>query len=135
MTFKRKTAKCISCDHFRTIYAKKMCSWCYDKQRKKTPLKKTSKPIKKFSKTSLDKLRRYRKVRDKYLEENPICQYPRCKSKEVTLHHKAGRLGAYLTDKRFFSALCWPHHQYIETHPEESRKLGFTISRLSNINS
>ena len=132
MTFKRKTAKCISCDHFRPIYAKKMCSWCYDKQRKKTPLKKTSKPIKQFSKTSLDKLRRYRKVRDKYLEENPICQYPGCKSKEVTLHHKAGRLGAYLTDKRFFSALCWPHHQYIETHPEESRKLGFSISRLSN---
>lgn len=132
MTFKRKTAKCISCDHFRPIYAKKMCSWCYDKQRKKTHLKKTSKPIKKYSKTSLDKLRRYRKVRDKYLEENPICQYPGCKSREVTLHHARGRIGSFLTDKRWFKSLCWKHHQEIELNPALAYKLGLSFSRLSN---
>jgi len=108
-----------------------MCCWCYEKQRKKTPLPNPKKQIRKFSKKSLDQLKRYSLLRDKYLEENPICQYPGCKSREVTLHHTRGRQGAYLTDKRFFSALCWPHHQHIETHPEEARQLGLSYSRLN----
>lgn len=130
---KRKTSNCIACGNYRHIYAKKMCGYCYEKQRKKTPLPRPKKRIAKFSKKTLDQLRRYRKLRDKFLEENPVCQYPGCNSREVTLHHKKGRLGAYLTDKRFFSALCWPHHQYIETHPEEARRLGLSYSRLTKI--
>ena len=128
---KRKTSECAGCGKVRQIYAKHFCPYCYEKQRKKTPLPKPTKQIRKFSKKSLDHLKRYRIIRDKYLEENPICQYPGCTSREVTLHHKCGRQGAYLTDKRFFSALCWPHHQHIETHPEETRKLGLSYSRLN----
>lgn len=108
-----------------------MCGYCYQKQRKKTPLPRPKKQIAKFSKKSLDNLKRYRTLRDKYLQENPICQYPGCKNREVTLHHKKGRIGAYLTDKRFFSALCWPHHQHIETHPDEAKRIGLSISRLT----
>lgn len=129
---KRKKDECTGCKHLRYIYARKLCEICYNKQRKKTPLLSTKKQIRKFSKKSLDQLKRYRILRDKYLEENPICQYPGCKSREVTLHHTRGRQGAYLTDKRFFSALCWPCHQHIETHPEEARKLGLSYSRLNN---
>lgn len=128
---KRKKDECTGCKQIRYIYARKLCEICYDKQRKKTPLPKPKKQIRKFSKKSLDQLKRYRVLRDKYLEENPICQYPGCKSREVTLHHRAGRIGAFLTDKRFFSSLCWPHHQHIETHPEEAKKLGLSISRLN----
>ncbi len=128
---KRKTSTCVVCNNIRQIYAKSMCCWCYEKQRKKTPLPKPKKQIRKFSKKSMDQLKRYRVLRDKYLEENPICQYPGCRSREVTLHHKRGRQGAYLTDKRFFSALCWPCHQHIETHPEEARQLGLSYSRLT----
>lgn len=128
---KRKTSECVGCGKVRQIYCKGLCPYCYDKQRKKSPLPKPKKQIRKFSKKSLDQLKRYRILRDKYLEENPICQYPGCTSREVTLHHKKGRQGAYLTDKRFFSALCWPHHQYVETHPEEARKLGLSYSRLN----
>lgn len=108
-----------------------MCSICYDKQRKKTPLKKASKPIKKRSKKSLDYFRRYKKVRDKFLEENPICMYPGCNSREVTLHHSRGRIGSFLSDKRYFKSLCWPHHQHIEQNPALARKLGLSYSRLS----
>lgn len=127
---KRKTSICVSCGHTRQIYAKKMCCWCYEKQRKKIPLPKPKKQIRKFSNKSLDQLKRYRILRDKYLEENPICQYPGCKNREVTLHHKRGRQGAYLTDKRFFCALCWPHHQFIEQNPQIAYKLGLSLKRL-----
>ena len=108
-----------------------MCGWCYERQRKKTPLKRPKKTIQKHSKKSLDQLRRYRNLRDKFLEENPICMYPGCNSREVTLHHGKGRNGAFLTDKRWFKSLCWKHHQHIETHPAEALKLQLSFSRLS----
>lgn len=127
---KRKLKTCVSCQKQSYIFGHKMCSSCYRSKQK--PLPSPNKQIAKFSNKSLDHLKRYRILRDKYLEDNPICQYPGCKSREVTLHHLKGRIGAYLTDKRFFSALCWPHHQYIETHPEHAKKLGLSLSRLIN---
>ena len=128
---KHKTAICIVCGQERLIYAKKLCGQCYERQRKKTPLRRSNKPIRKQSKRSADQMRRYKRVRDKYLEENPICQYPGCKSREVTLHHARGRLGSFLTDKRWFRSLCWPHHQEIETNPALAKSLGLSFSRLS----
>lgn len=128
---KRKTSVCIVCGNTRQIYAKKMCGFCYERQRKKTPLPRPKKQIAKFSKKKLSELKEYRKVRDVFLKDNPICEYPGCTSRDVTLHHKKGRQGDYLTDSRFFSALCWPHHQHIETHPEEAKSLGLSFSRLT----
>lgn len=130
---KRKTSKCIECGNTRQIYAKKMCGHCYQNQAKKTPLKKPTKRIAKFSKKSLDSLKRYRKLRDIFLKENPICMYPGCKCREVTLHHARGRIGSFLTDKRYFKSLCWPHHQYIEQNPDLAQQLGLSYSRLKTI--
>lgn len=128
---KRKTSTCIVCGNTRQIYAKKMCGFCYERQRKKTPIKRPSKPIRKRSKNSIDQHRRYKRVRDKFLEENPICMYPGCISREVTLHHARGRIGSFLTDKRWFKSLCWKHHLHIETHPAEALKLRLSFSRLT----
>lgn len=108
-----------------------MCQYCYWKSKPNKHLQKATKPIKKFSKKSLDNLKRYKILRDKFLKENPICMYPNCKSNEVTLHHSRGRLGSFLTDKRYFKALCWPHHQHIEQNPALAKKLGLSYSRLS----
>lgn len=126
----RKTSKCIVCNKDRFVYAKKMCQHCYWSSKPKKPIAKPTKPIAKFSKKSLDKMKRYRAVRDKFLKENPICMYPGCNSREVTLHHGRGRIGYFLTDKRWFKALCWPHHQHIENHPAEALKLRLSYSRL-----
>lgn len=128
---KRKTSTCIICGNDRLIYCKKMCGYCYEKQRKKTPIKRPTKPIRKHSKKSLDQHYRYKKIRDKFLEDNPICMYPGCNSRKVTLHHARGRLGAFLTDKRWFKSLCWPHHQEIEHNPDLAKSLGLSFSRLS----
>jgi len=127
---KHKKANCDECGNLKFIYAKKLCSWCYEKQRKKTPLPKPKKQIAKFSKSSLSHLKRYRTLRDKFLSENPICMYPGCDSREVTLHHARGRIGAFLTDKGNFKSLCWPHHQHIEQNPALAKKLGLSYSRL-----
>lgn len=75
---------------------------------------------------------KYRNVRDKYLADHPICEFPGCGSREVTLHHMKGRIGSLLHDKRYFKALCWPHHQWVELNPDEAKRMGLSLSRLSN---
>lgn len=129
---KRKTAECIECGLYRFIYAKKMCGYCYQKQRKKSPLLPPKKQIAKFSKKQLSNLREYRKVRDAYMKENPICQYPKCESKSSDLHHSKGRIGSLLTEVKYFKALCRAHHQHIEENPALAYKLGLSYSRLIN---
>ena len=97
---------------------------------KRTPLK--SKPVKinPISKNRQEALKKYRRLRDKYFEEHPICQYPGCNSKNITLHHAAGRCGAFLTDKRHFRSLCHVHHRFCEENPLEAIKLGLSVKRL-----
>ena len=87
-------------------------------------------PIKKVSKKREEALKKYRRLRDKFLEQYPKCMFPGCESREVTLHHSKGRIGCNLTDKRTFVSLCWPHHLYVETHPDEARQLGLSKKRL-----
>lgn len=128
---KRKTGICAVCGNDRQIYARNLCGMCYDRQRKKTPIRLSTNPIRKQSKRYADQMRRYRRIRDKFLEDNPICMYPGCNSRDVTLHHGRGRTGAFLTDKRWFKSLCWKHHQHIETNPDLAKKLGLSFSRLS----
>lgn len=127
-----KKGNCAGCGNNHYLVAKRLCHYCYEKQRKKTPLPRPKKRIAKFSKKTLDQLRRYRKLRDKFLEENPVCQYPGCNSREVTLHHTRGRIGSFLTDKRWFKSLCWPHHLHIEQNPDLAKQLGLSFSRTSN---
>lgn len=87
--------------------------------------------IRPVSERRKEALKKYRRARDKYFEENPVCEFPGCSSRKIDLHHKRGREGAFLTDKRYFSSLCRKHHDYIHNNPEEARKLGFIQSRLS----
>lgn len=101
-------------------------------QLKKKPIERKPQKIKPVSKNRQEALKRYNRLRDKYFEAHAVCEFPGCDSKDITLHHKKGRIGANLTDKRFFCSLCWPHHQYVETHPEEAYKLGLSIRRTDN---
>ncbi len=74
----------------------------------------------------------YKKVSDEFLKENPVCQYPGCDCTVVQVHHSKGRTGKFLWDKKWFRALCWPHHLYCETHPKEAKELGLSFDRLKN---
>lgn len=91
---------------------------------------KKAKPIAKVSSKQLDRLKAYKKVRDKFLKENLYCEYPNCNSMEVQLHHGRGRCGDLLTDVTHFHALCDTHHRLIELEPNLAKELGLSGNRL-----
>lgn len=62
---------------------------------------------------------------------------------ESDIHHQMGRIGfadkwardhdiSLLIDARFFLAVSRPDHRWIEAHPLEAKKLGYSLSRLAN---
>ena len=129
---KHKTGLCPDCNDAKEVpLIAGKCSSHYWKSRAKIKGKSSKKhyAIAPVSKKRLEALKKYRRIRDKFLAENPKCMYPGCNSGKVTLHHGKGRIGSFLTDKRFFKALCWPHHDYIERHPAEAKKLGLSYER------
>lgn len=107
----------------------KYCKKCWYQ---KNPVKKlfTTTPIKKISKKRQKENAEYEKVKAEYFKEHPVCEFPGCLSQEITLHHKKGRIGSFLTDKRYFCSLCWEHHYWIETHPNQARELGLYLKRI-----
>lgn len=74
--------------------------------------------------------REYAQLRKDFLSGNPICQVKGCGMPADDVHHRAGRIGAKLTDVSLFLAVCRSHHNYIENHPEESKEKGYSLSRL-----
>ena len=88
------------------------------------------KPIKPISDKQALRLKEYRKVRDEYFKDNPICEYPDCNSKDIQLHHRKGRIGSLLSDKRYFCSLCDTHHRTIELNPDLAYSLGLSLKRL-----
>ena len=84
--------------------------------------------MKQYSTKRAKQMREYKKIRDKYLEDKPLCE--RCGSISNQVHHQKGRIGDLLTDNRYFLSVCEECHRHIEDHPRESREKGFTISRL-----
>lgn len=92
-------------------------------------IKKSTKRVKPFSDKMISKLAKYKVVRDKWLKEHGVCEFEGCGSREVTLHHKKGRLGDLLINTDYFCSLCWQHHFWVETHPEEAIKMGLSCKR------
>ncbi len=69
----------------------------------------------------------YFPLRDQYFLEHPVCEFPGCNSTELTLHHRAGRIGDLLFDTRYFMSVCTLHHNYIENNIKESLEKGWII--------
>jgi len=69
-----------------------------------------------------------------FLSENPFCQVKVshiCLTTSTQIHHKKGRIGNLLLDKRYWLAICGACHLYIETHPTKAKENGWSLSRLS----
>lgn len=91
--------------------------------------KKVYSTINKVSDKKLVELADYRKVRDKWLKENPFCEV--CGTPyNLSVHHKAGRTGKLLTDIRYFMTVCLRDHEKIETSPEWAKSKGYSLDRL-----
>lgn len=78
--------------------------------------------------------REYKIVKAAYLEEHPYCEAEwMCHGLlAVEIHHKKGRIGDLLCDKKYFLAVCRMCHDRIEQHPKEAKEQGFSLSRLEN---
>lgn len=88
-------------------------------------------PIKNVSKKRMNLLAIYRIRRDAYFKRVETCEFPGCSCTELDLHHKKGRVGLLLINIAYFCALCRPHHQWVEDHPEEAIKMGLSVKRLN----
>lgn len=136
-----KETECIDCNdgQIRKTVARRCIESPYHYNKHKQAIQRERqklKPVKKYvipqvNKKKTKELAEYRKVRDQFFKENPVCQFPGCNSREIQLHHKKGRVGNLLSDKRYFSSLCDKHHRYVELNPIEAKKLGLSLDRLT----
>lgn len=124
---KRKECDVEDCRYPR--FAKGYCSY---HQYLRTDKKKPKKWIAPVSEKQAERLAEYRVVRDEYLRDHPVCEFPDCKSEDVTLHHSKGRCGNLLTDMKWFKALCDKHHREVEESPLKSKEMGLSFNRLDN---
>lgn len=115
------------------VFSKGFCSWHTPRK----PIEKSTKigKRKKYSISPVSATRRneyaiYREKRDEYFKTHQVCEFPGCRSRRITLHHKRGRIGKMLYDERYFCSLCGPHHTWVNEHNEEAAKMNLTESRL-----
>jgi len=95
-------------------------------------LKSLYKQIPKVSEKRISENIIYNSERIKFLmlPENKIC--PITKQPTTDLHHKKGRIGALLLDKRYWIALSREGHKQVEENPEWAKENGYSLNRLSN---
>jgi len=76
--------------------------------------------------------REYAKLRNEYLSNHLFCEMKLdcCKVVANEVHHKAGRIGALLTDPNNFMAACAPCHAWVTENSKEAIEMGLSISRL-----
>ena len=97
------------------------------------PLKREKKkrvPIRKLSLKRIAEEKVYKVVRAEYLAEHPKCEVRGCGNKSVEVHHKSGRVGDLLTDKRYFLAVCRGCHQKIELNPLWAKENNYSLNRI-----
>lgn len=70
----------------------------------------------------------WRGARDAHLKAHPRCSV--CDVKATEVHHKAGRLGARLTDPGNLLSVCGPCHARIHANPAWARERGLMVSRF-----
>lgn len=104
------------------LYSGVYCKICSEPPSKKKP-----KAIRKVSLKRQKENPEYIKIRDKFLEENNLCEI--CGNQSEVLHHKRGRNGSDLTDLKYFMALCNGCHTLVHAHPKESFKNGWMVLR------
>jgi len=147
MGIKRKIGDCGECKE-EGVYLGRVnppqCLRCYKllkakEYQRRAKERELVKPVKKnwispISSKMAKNLKEYRKVRDRYLKNNPICEVRGCNNQTTNLHHKAGREGKLLANEEYFMACCGGcHPAKIHNNPNWAEKEGYII-RLRGIN-
>ena len=138
-----KLKECSQCNQMVYLWKSnpKLCKSCAMSQSKRPILslskqRSPSEPIvskvkiKSVSDKRLLALKEYRVVRDAYMRDHKICEFPDCNECSTDLHHKKPR-AYHLCDVSIFMAVCRNHHTWIHDHDAESREMGLLMSGLS----
>lgn len=74
---------------------------------------------------------KYSKLRRDFLNEYSMCHAKiyKCSLYATDIHHKKGR-GKYHLDISTWMSVCRNCHNWIEEHPEDSKELGFSESKI-----
>jgi hypothetical protein len=88
-------------------------------------------PIKKVAEKMAKKLDAYAERRRAFLHNKRCAVFPVLKATEI--HHKAGRIGKMLLNEKYWLAVSRKGHVEIEMNPAWAEKMGFKISRLTEL--
>lgn len=119
---------------------------------KRTPLKRSKKPIRKVSQKRAPQLRQYTKDRLDFLEKNPWCQiyirrfnidpaevrehngaykvmnlgtaYWKMVPLATDIHHVRGRVGLMLLDQKYWMSACREQHDWAHANGKQARLQG-----------
>ena len=81
-------------------------------------------PLRKISKKRVREMVEYRKKREIYLREHPICEV--CGTSAATeIHHVRGRHSGGFLDEKTFLAVCRYCHNKIHAYPKWAEELGY----------
>lgn len=70
----------------------------------------------------------YRREVRAFLTEHDRCEFPLgCTEASAVVHHRRGRFGKRLLDKRYWAASCHAHNSYAEDHTGESLECGWLL--------
>ena len=94
--------------------------------KRRKPLKRSTKPIRRVSKVRRTRLTKYAELRLAFLRERLYCEVCR-KAVSTQVHHLAGRMGQKLCDFSRCLAVCFNCHRYIHDNPKWARENGFRI--------
>lgn len=125
-----KTCNHNSCSN--PVFGGGYCNWHQGyRDDKKVKAKKKQKPISPISKSRAKDLAKYRVARNEYKKDNPNCEFGLCYEKGTDIHHKRGKDGSYLYNKKYFMHVCRDHHEYIENNREWSYQMGYLLLRTT----
>lgn len=134
-----KKKKCSRCGELTVIWKsegrEKYCKQCWSCH-KTSGVRQTSAKKRTALSPRSPKQRRleaaYGVIRKAYLDSHQMCEahLANCATYASDIHHKQGR-GEYMLDSTTYMAVCRSCHQWIETHPKESKDLGFSTNRLN----
>lgn len=101
---------------------------------KRTAIKRSNNPINKISKKEAARQRKYKVIRDKFVNDNPECKMmivPECCYHTTEVHHSEGKIGDLLFDVSTFIPGCRVCHRYVEEHPLEAKEKMLSADRLT----
>ena len=129
---------CDRCGELRPIWKnvteqdgrKRYCKYCWSCQNDSKKKPTTVKPLRPRSLKRQKQESTYSLLRKPFLEKHPHCEIPVpgiCLHKSGEVHHTDGRVEEDLNDEIGWRAACRPCHQWVHSHPQEARDLGYLI--------